>query len=198
MNEELIFRVVLGMMLAAMGIIRQYYEALMRRTLKTSTIQTRETTISNLIPSTLLILGTLGAWVYTLVPRWMIWSALALPPWLRWTGAAFSVGGVLLLGRTHMTLGRNFVGGATLHQEHQLITAGPYRWTRHPMYTAFFLLMVGYFLLSANWFVGLMWLGLVIWVVAWRLDKEEGLLLEKFGDDYRAYMQRTGRFLPRL
>lgn len=43
-----------------------------------------------------------------------------------------------------------------------------------------------------------MWIGLVVWTAVWRLNKEEGLLLERFGDDYRLYMQRTARFLPRI
>ena len=51
--------------------------------------------------------------------------------------------------------------------------------------------------MSANWFVGLTWLALDI-VAASRASQEEAALIEKFGDEYRAYMQRTGRFLPGL
>jgi protein-S-isoprenylcysteine O-methyltransferase Ste14 len=52
-------------------------------------------------------------------------------------------------------------------------------------------------LLTANWiFVGLAVLS--IGGLVWRVPKEEQMMLEAFGDEYKAYMQRTGRFFPRL
>jgi protein-S-isoprenylcysteine O-methyltransferase Ste14 len=66
------------------------------------------------------------------------------------------------------------------------------------MYTALLLLWSGLALLSANWFVMLqvlMGAGAIIWS---RTPLEEAMMLEVFGDRYRAYMARTGRFLPRL
>jgi protein-S-isoprenylcysteine O-methyltransferase Ste14 len=80
---------------------------------------------------------------------------------------------------------------------HTLITDGPYHWVRHPMYTAFATVFTGLFLLSANWFVGAsatIAFGAVMMV---RTPREEHLLIEVFGPKYRAYMDRTGRFLPR-
>lgn len=61
--------------------------------------------------------------------------------------------------------------------------AGPYRWARHPLYTA-----------GTTFFVSLSVLAMLLV----RLPKEEGRLIERFGDEYREYMQRTGCFLPRL
>jgi protein-S-isoprenylcysteine O-methyltransferase Ste14 len=78
-----------------------------------------------------------------------------------------------------------------------LVTTGPYRWIRHPFYVTVVLLVVAVTLLAANWFVGLC--GLVIFVSqVIRLPIEEQRLIEKFGDEYRAYLARTGRFLPKL
>ena len=65
------------------------------------------------------------------------------------------------------------------------------------MYTAIFLQSLTFFLLSANWIIGLAGLGANILIAA-RVDKEEALMIEEFGDEYRAYMQRSGRFLPRM
>jgi protein-S-isoprenylcysteine O-methyltransferase Ste14 len=65
------------------------------------------------------------------------------------------------------------------------------------MYTTFYLSIIGWTLLSANWLVGLSWAGLGV-VVAFQTRTEEAALLAHFGGQYRAYQQRTGRFLPRL
>ncbi len=66
------------------------------------------------------------------------------------------------------------------------------------MYTTLFLICLAYFLISANWFIGIGWLVWITGTVASMVGDEELTLVEKFGDEYRAYMQRTGRFLPRL
>jgi protein-S-isoprenylcysteine O-methyltransferase Ste14 len=66
------------------------------------------------------------------------------------------------------------------------------------MYTAFVIMSIGMLLLSANWVIGggpLLFLPLLMLV---RTPREERMLLARFGDDYRAYMARTGRYLPRL
>ena len=65
------------------------------------------------------------------------------------------------------------------------------------MYTAIFGSWLAIFLLSANWVVGMAGLGTSILIGA-RVADEEALMIEEFGDQYRAYMQRTGRFLPRI
>ena len=65
------------------------------------------------------------------------------------------------------------------------------------MYTAFILLYLARFLVSANWVIGITWLGISALSVA-RVGEEEALMVEEFGDEYRVYMERTGRFLPRL
>ena len=55
----------------------------------------------------------------------------------------------------------------------------------------------GFALIAANWFIGLAAL-LVLALLLVRLPREEAGLIERFGDEYRAYMKRTGRLLPRL
>jgi protein-S-isoprenylcysteine O-methyltransferase Ste14 len=83
-------------------------------------------------------------------------------------------------------------------KEQVLITSGPYQFIRHPIYTAFILILGSALLISANWFIGLAWLGMTVLEVASRIGFEESLMLEYFGDRYRDYMKKTGRLLPRL
>ena len=89
------------------------------------------------------------------------------------------------------------MGDAGSHKKDQtLVTTGPYRWVRHPMYTSIFVWALAYFLMSANWFIGATWLGLGLLAVR-VAEAEEVALTEKFGEAYRVYIRRTGRFLPR-
>jgi protein-S-isoprenylcysteine O-methyltransferase Ste14 len=79
-----------------------------------------------------------------------------------------------------------------------LIKHGPYRWVRHPMYTVLFLMGIGWLLLTANWLIGApLAIGILIVVIV-RIDNEEKVLIDLFGDDYLEYIQHTGRFLPRF
>jgi protein-S-isoprenylcysteine O-methyltransferase Ste14 len=82
-------------------------------------------------------------------------------------------------------------------KEHTLVTTGPYRWVRHPFYGAAVLALLASSLVAANGFLFIT--GCVpVLLLRFRTWKEEENLIARFGDEYRAYMQRTGRFVPRL
>jgi protein-S-isoprenylcysteine O-methyltransferase Ste14 len=139
----------------------------------------------------------LGLIAYMINPAWMAWSALPLPAGLRWAGAGLAAAAVPLLFWMFRSLGQNITDTVAIRKEHRLVTHGPYRWIRHPLYSFGFLLAAGFILLTANGFIGLT--GLLAGVVlALRTPIEETKLIETFGDEYRDYMRRTGRFLPRL
>lgn len=79
----------------------------------------------------------------------------------------------------------------------RLVTRGPYHRLRHPIYFAGLLIFPGAGALTANLFIlaaGLAGLA----ILAIRTPREEALLLEEFGDEYRDVMARTGRWLPRM
>ena len=140
--------------------------------------------------------SVLGVAVYIVAPGWIGAFALPLPDGPRLLGLGFCAWGILLFRETLLTLGRNWSMSLVIKRDHQLVTEGPYQWVRHPMYTAFALCFGGFFLLTANALIGLSALlgyGLVKMVI--RPPREERLLLEAFGDEYRAYLERTGRFL---
>jgi len=126
------------------------------------------------------------------------WARYTLPPAAAWLGTAVMAAGVWLFWRSHVDLGESWSVTLMLNPEHKLVTRGVYRAVRHPMYAAFFVLAIGQVLLLDNWFAG--WASLVAVTVLYlrRVPHEEGMMLEFFGDEYRAYMQRTGGILPRL
>jgi protein-S-isoprenylcysteine O-methyltransferase Ste14 len=74
---------------------------------------------------------------------------------------------------------------------------GPYRWIRHPLYTFGTLFFLGLGLIAASWLILLM-ACLAFYLLSLRTPKEEAQLLARFGEEYAAYMQQTGRYLPRL
>jgi protein-S-isoprenylcysteine O-methyltransferase Ste14 len=141
-----------------------------------------------------LLAGTI-AWIID--PKWMAWSSLPIPVWLRWVGLAVAVtAGVVWVWTVH-TLGKNLTDTVVTRKDHSLVTSGPYRWVRHPFYTALGVGVVGGGLAMASGFF-LVLGGLVVGFLVARTRIEEEKLLERFGDEYRDFMRRTGRFLPRL
>ena len=78
-----------------------------------------------------------------------------------------------------------------------MITTGPYRWIRHPLYTSVALATVANGLVAANWFIFITGsLAFALLVIRCRTEEEN--LIARFGDAYRAYAVETGRFLPCL
>jgi protein-S-isoprenylcysteine O-methyltransferase Ste14 len=140
----------------------------------------------------------LSLFAYMLAPQTMAWAALPLPTGVRWLGTGLSAVFVLLLWWITHAMHQNFSGTLRIHRDHTLITTGPYRWVRHPMYTVILLMVLGFFLISANWFIALTGLLSIVLVMVLRTPKEEAMMTAKFGEEYRAYMARTGRYLPRL
>ncbi len=135
---------------------------------------------------------------YMINPAWMDWSSVSLPVWLRWGGAVLGVGVMPLMYWLFSTIGHNISETVLTKKTHELVTNGPYRWVRHPLYAVAPLMLIAVSLLAANWFIGGMTLIAFVMIVLVIIPKEEANLIETFGDDYRAYMKRTGRLFPRL
>lgn len=135
--------------------------------------------------------------LYLLTP-WLDRFVLPFPAWLRWTGAVVFVIGDILFAWTHQALGRLWSPMLEIQTDHRLITSGPYRRIRHPMYASFFVVIAGLSILSANWVLVLAWFAGYAILLFYRIPAEERMMIEEFGDEYREYMARTGRLIPRL
>lgn len=150
---------------------------------------------------TIIRLGGLILWlspfVYLINPKWMAWSKLGLPEGIRSLGVLIGllcVGGVYWL---FSSIGSGITPTSATRREHKLVTSGPYRWVRHPLYTVGSSMFVAFGMMADNWFIAA--LGILTFILmAIRTPKEEANLVEKFGDEYREYMKHTGRFLPKL
>lgn len=137
----------------------------------------------------------LSPFVYLINPAWMAWSTVALPEWARWLGVGLGIFCVLGIYWLFSSIGSGITPTSATRKEHVLVTSGPYRWVRHPLYSVASTLFVAFGLMAANWFIAL--LGVLAFIgMAKRTPKEEANLIEKFGDEYREYMKRTGRFFP--
>jgi len=135
--------------------------------------------------------------MYILGMTWIDFFLFPLPGWLRWIGFALGVFSVVFWIWTQVELDIRWSAQLQLTQDHRLVTSGPYARLRHPLYTAMFGWAVAVALLTANWiFVAFVILSIA--GTAARVPKEEQMMLESFGDEYKAYMQRTGRYFPRL
>ncbi|GAB3357639.1 hypothetical protein GCM10027430_27150 [Lysobacter tyrosinilyticus] len=92
-------------------------------------------------------------------------------------------------------LGRNWSATVQLKLDHTLITQGPYRFVRHPIYTGFLLLFLGNAIMVGDW-RGLLAVAIVLSSFWRKLRLEETWLAEHFGESYRLYQARTKALIP--
>jgi protein-S-isoprenylcysteine O-methyltransferase Ste14 len=151
----------------------------------------------------LIFLRLAGFAFWTVMLWWIIQPApfsrfhLELPVWLRWAGVAVFAMSIAWIRYVFRSLGRNLTDTVVTRKEATLITHGPYRWVRHPLYATLLPLGLAICLIQRSWLPAA--LIVPVFLALWlRTSKEEQNLLARFGKQYHDYMQRTGRFLPRL
>jgi protein-S-isoprenylcysteine O-methyltransferase Ste14 len=142
------------------------------------------------------------AWLAFFVP--LVWVAspvfafadYSLHPGPLLAGVACLVAGLWLFARSHADLGTNWSITLELREGHRLVTEGIYRSVRHPMYSALLLYSLGQALVVPNWIAGPSYGVAMAALFAFRFKPEERMMLEQFGPDYAAYMERTKRLVP--
>jgi protein-S-isoprenylcysteine O-methyltransferase Ste14 len=176
MESERIFRAIFFVLFIAVMAVRAYYGWKIRRTggsswsVKGKAVE-REGRWSILLWLVLFFYMLAAVVLYAINPAWLGSFVIPLPAWSRWLGAGLGVAGLLLLIWVQHTLGRHWSTNLQLRTEHTLVANGPYRWARHPMYTALFGLFVGLALVSASWLVVLLVLVAILVLYA-RLAKK--------------------------
>ena len=149
----------------------------------------------------LLILVSVGMFLLPVVcvaTRWLDFADYRVPGWVGVVGTAVFAFALWLVWRAHADLGRQWSARLEIQEGHALITEGVYRHVRHPMYAAHFLWAIAQLLLLHNWIAGPAFLATFALLYLRRVPHEEQMLLDHFGEEYRAYAGRTGRIIPRL
>ncbi|HEX7175803.1 MAG TPA: isoprenylcysteine carboxylmethyltransferase family protein [Pyrinomonadaceae bacterium] len=141
------------------------------------------------------IILPLSVIVYAVYPAWVARLALPFPQLVRLLGVGLCLVSLVQLVRVHRALGRHWSASLRLRDDHRLVTEGPYRRVRHPMYTALIGNMLGLCLMSANLLIIVPRL-VQIFLLLLRMGKEESMMLSRFGEEYRSYMARSGRLFP--
>lgn len=113
-----------------------------------------------------------------------------------WVGLLLLVTGAVLRRLCFRALGTWFTGEVRVRPDQRVVRSGPYRWVRHPSYSAGILMVVGTAIALGSWVGTVISLILSFAGYAYRVRVEERALTAALGDDYRQYVQRTKRFIP--
>jgi protein-S-isoprenylcysteine O-methyltransferase Ste14 len=138
------------------------------------------------------------------VPSWVYRTPLNISfngaEFLQIISVPLFLSGVVLIGTAYQTIGQLLGrGGIEVLEKHKLLTRGPYSRIRHPILTSILLMVLACTLLFLH--IILVVIFLICVSIAYRKAVLEEELLsseEAFGQKYRDYVLKTGRFLPRL
>jgi protein-S-isoprenylcysteine O-methyltransferase Ste14 len=197
MTSEIIYRTLFILAFIFMTGIRVYYQSKVLH--DKGKIEIKEGSLS-LIAGSIAALTTIvfGA-EYIFFPGTFSFAyVLPYPDWLRLPGALVLAGGITILGIAHHHLGKSFHSFVVSKENQVLVETGPYRWIRHPIYTAYILNYIGGGLLSSNLILTIVPVTMFSILVAIRMGKEEEVLKETFGQKYIEYMKCTGRLVPQI
>ncbi len=129
-------------------------------------------------------------------PPAVTWAKFSVTAEIRIAALIVAAGCVVLLGWVFRSIGNNISETVLVKKEADLVTSGPYRYVRHPLYAGSLLFLLAFSLVFQDWII----LGYSLaGILAFRLlviPAEEAQLLESFGEEYECYQSRTGALLP--
>jgi protein-S-isoprenylcysteine O-methyltransferase Ste14 len=202
MNEETLFRIVFWLFLLIVIVFNRIIPVLRAKKTQKTILPDKKAIINEgkITFITRVILGMIlftFLILYSIYPPFMDVFHFDFPIWLRWLGVLFAFIGVVFWIYAQGVLSKYWSPQLHFQKNHKLITSGPYRVIRHPIYTAMFIWVIGLALFTANMFFVFFAL-LAIFLLILRVPKEEKMMIEKFGIEYKEYKKNTGRFFPRL
>ena len=139
--------------------------------------------------------GSTAAWIWR--PAWFAWAAFPISEWARWVGVLGFFLGIAWLIWMFLSLGTNLTDTVVTRRDAHFVDRGPYRYVRNPMYSGILVVGASLGLALGTWLVPLAATSM-FWMLARRTRIEEFYLIAGFGDQYRSYMTRVGRFFPRF
>ena len=173
------------------------YTPSMRRYRTMKVEQVRSRLFDVLLDFTVFTAWQLLPLVFILSP-WLDYANYGLPPWAGWIGVVIFAFMLWLMWRAYTDLGRNWSPKIDVIEGQKLVTDGVYRTLRHPIYAGMWLWGLAQPLLIHNWIAGFALLVTFTPLYLLRMPREEQMMLERFGEEYRAYMERTGRVAPKV
>lgn len=200
MNTESVFRIAFWVLFGGMVVMQVYFASRVRQAGERVKADRQAIEREGWWYAVVRAIGSLSLIAFLVLlainPPWLDVLLVPLPDWLRWTGIALGVVSFVLYAWSQATLGKAWSPHLQMRDEHHLVTTGPYARIRHPIYLALIGFLTGIALVTANWFfIALLVVSIV--VLALRIPKEEQMMIEDFGEEYKAYMQRTGSLLPK-
>jgi protein-S-isoprenylcysteine O-methyltransferase len=108
---------------------------------------------------------------------------------LMWAGIGLRIWAV-------RTLGRFFRTAIVVQDDHELITAGPYRYLRNPSYSGALITIAGFGLAMGNWLSLVCAVGAALFGYAWRIRVEEAALSARFGEVFETYRKGSWAIIP--
>jgi protein-S-isoprenylcysteine O-methyltransferase Ste14 len=202
MLSESVFRIAFLLLLAALITMRVYFMVKVRRSGGRLTPDEqavrREGGKTTFIFRVVVFVALIAFLVmYIAGAAWIDAFSFYLPVWLRWLGFGFGMISVVFWTLTQIHLDTQWSAQLQLTRDHHMVTSGPYARIRHPLYAGMFGWCIALVLLTANWIFAAL-CALSSAGILWRIPKEEQMMIETFGDEYKAYMQRTGRLFPKF
>lgn len=181
------------------GLIVQFaIRAPYRRATAKNKISDNRADNTEVIALALLFLGNFVIPLVYIFTPWLDMFNYTLPDWAGWLGVLILASSLVVFWRGHADLGLNWSPTIAIREDQTLVTRGIYAYIRHPMYASQWLWVIAQPLLLQNWLAGP--LGILVFAVLYftRVAREESMMQDHFGEQYRAYMDRTGRVIPRL
>jgi len=146
----------------------------------------------------LILVGNTIGMAVAFVASFLPWLDIPWPRTALIVGSGLMLAGGVLRRACFRALGEHFSGAVRATADQPVIDSGPYRWVRHPSYSAGFLLFLGVGFGLGSWLSIAILFSASAYVYARRVAVEERVLLATIGEPYREYMRRTKRFIPGL
>ncbi len=150
------------------------------------------------IRSTWAILIVISILLHLIFPSVLRWGNINLHSIFRNIGIIVGLISNALILWVLVSLGKNISAALKVRANQQLVTTGPYRYVRHPLYSSGILLFIAIGLVSANWYLAVIGIGFQIFIMYARTPLEEKILIQHFGNEYELYINTTGAFFPKI